>query len=966
MKKYLIIQIFACLYGSMYAEGTKEIRPAKNNISNLYLTNTNTYTDFALYGAPPEHQLKIRIKDITETVYYGLNNKVGNGTSNFLTGVEYRIVAPSGNIVRTAIMPSLGEEGNISTWENAVAGPSELGNANGYDALTFQPTETGDYVIEFDVPNTMNIHLFDITVADVNDIPLTGRLHSQGWQITTEGFENPFMGKMYPYEPKGTVYEVDFNQMKPYVFIINFNSTGTSSTGDFVADRASKEGKFTYPEFEVFINPPDEELYPSIKYDIEFSAEVSQVDCQNVEMCLTFETNVKGYIEGFIDINGNDVYDEDIGEVYIAEFMEQPGEKCISWNGQDSEGNSINTNQVKLVSSFGFGVTHLPLYDVEHSREGYIVKTIKPDGAAHPLLFWDDDLLTMGSTLGDDLVNLTGCASTQKGTGKGCHLWEDRGAIVSNNNGTQETINTWWYTEISYDTVVFEIATPNNVQLSYDTDSLIQNDSTVCSGDIIDLFVYNDQQAHFDTTKYDYEWYIKEDYQASNVNIQELLFNAPTTVWVKAIDKNNPLCISYDSLYIDITTPPVLSANLQDETCDDLGTIKLNVLGGPPNTTINWASFPDDHSANLSNVEAGEYVVTVLDSAYSELCVSTATFEIEDVHQIAIEELNITPTDCFKTEGSATVVMEDTNYTYFYNWNATTYSEGENTKGDLSVGSYHVEIKELSGDCTVDTNFVLEKISSNYDLSFEDELCDQEDGEIKVSGVGEGMSIVWSDGSTDFARSNLTEGNYSFTLTNPNTPSCKVQQTVMISNTPSVAEADFNYESTNKYAIENYNDIIQFENLSENYESLSWSFGDGQTSQDESPLHYYAKGIDQVMVNLIVTDTNGCQDEIIKPIQFEEKEECGVALPTAFSPNEDAINDDIGVLGVADEIDLKIFNRWGEVIFRTFEIEDRWQGDYRAIESPIGVYPYTLTYTCPDASGKLIKQQLVGQITLVR
>ena len=91
-----------------------------------------------------------------------------------------------------------------------------------------------------------------------------------------------------------------------------------------------------------------------------------------------------------------------------------------------------------------------------------------------------------------------------------------------------------------------------------------------------------------------------------------------------------------------------------------------------------------------------------------------------------------------------------------------------------------------------------------------------------------------------------------------------------------------------------------------------------------------------------------------------------MAMPNAFSPNEDDYNDDIGVLGHADEIELRIYNRWGELIFLSTEQEHRWDGFFLTGQCPVGIYVYLLDYSCKDLKGKFTDLHEIGEITLVR
>src|SRR5690606_32542757 len=127
----------------------------------------------------------------------------------------------------------------------------------------------------------------------------------------------------------------------------------------------------------------------------------------------------KAFLEGYLDFNGNDVQDEE--EIQFAKDLDGENETCITWDGKDKNGKIIDKAEFKILSKVGFGMTHLPLFDVEDNKNGYKVKVVKPAGVPDPVLYWDDSEITEGKEL-DGVVNLNGCEAAQ-----GCHRWEGRG-----------------------------------------------------------------------------------------------------------------------------------------------------------------------------------------------------------------------------------------------------------------------------------------------------------------------------------------------------------------------------------------------------------------------------------------------------------------------------------------------------------------------------------------------------------
>lgn len=86
-------------------------------------------------------------------------------------------------------------------------------------------------------------------------------------------------------------------------------------------------------------------------------------------------------------------------------------------------------------------------------------------------------------------------------------------------------------------------------------------------------------------------------------------------------------------------------------------------------------------------------------------------------------------------------------------------------------------------------------------------------------------------------------------------------------------------------------------------------------------------------------------------------------IPTGFTPNGDGINDVVQVHGKGiDHISLKIFDRIGEKVFETHEIESGWNGTYLGLPMNDNVFVYKLeVYYC---SGEIVKE--TGNITLLK
>ncbi|MFN4285005.1 MAG: PKD domain-containing protein [Lacibacter sp.] len=119
---------------------------------------------------------------------------------------------------------------------------------------------------------------------------------------------------------------------------------------------------------------------------------------------------------------------------------------------------------------------------------------------------------------------------------------------------------------------------------------------------------------------------------------------------------------------------------------------------------------------------------------------------------------------------------------------------------------------------------------------------------------------------------------------------------------------------------------------------------------------------------LTATNAGGCSsfDEIVVRVECSKED---VFIPNAFTPNGDGLNDYFYIIGrgLASVKSLRIFNRWGNLVFeRTyFDAGNRtlgWDGTYKGQPQPPGIYSYTAEVLCGD--GLIIP--INGTVNLIR
>ena len=86
--------------------------------------------------------------------------------------------------------------------------------------------------------------------------------------------------------------------------------------------------------------------------------------------------------------------------------------------------------------------------------------------------------------------------------------------------------------------------------------------------------------------------------------------------------------------------------------------------------------------------------------------------------------------------------------------------------------------------------------------------------------------------------------------------------------------------------------------------------------------------------------------------------------PNAFSPDGDGINDYFNVVGQGlTNYIIEIYNRWGQMVFKSTSLDNQWDGKFQQINSPPGTYVYKIKTTDFGVDLKLIKS---GTVSLVR
>lgn len=159
------------------------------------------------------------------------------------------------------------------------------------------------------------------------------------------------------------------------------------------------------------------------------------------------------------------------------------------------------------------------------------------------------------------------------------------------------------------------------------------------------------------------------------------------------------------------------------------------------------------------------------------------------------------------------------------------------------------------------------------------------------------------------------------------------------------------------------NPIVEVTNTSAGSVDCSYNFGDSSPliTGDCDPLHTYLDTGTYVVTQYIV-NSFGCKDSVQRSVRVNPA--FSIYIPTAFTPDGDGLNDVFTIKGIeVHDFTLYIFNRWGQTLFTSNDINNGWDGTGADGETcQIGVYPFRVLYK--DVLG--MDHEYIGSLTLIK
>lgn len=444
----------------------------------------------------------------------------------------------------------------------------------------------------------------------------------------------------------------------------------------------------------------------------------------------------------------------------------------------------------------------------------------------------------------------------------------------------------------------------------------LENNLEICLGDTLPLDAQNLGAT--------YKWNTGESIQEIKVS-EEGFYDVLVT--------NEHGCIGYDTTFLKVHTLPIFDLGEDTAFC-------------APNSLIVNAG---DWETYLWKTGSTKKEITVDSSQWVEVLITDVnTCSLSDslyvrVNPLPIIELGKDTTLCT----GSTITLDAGNEDLNISWNT-----GDNTfQLIVDTGFFKVTVVDGIG-CRMDDSITvdLELISDPYRIKeFEfcagDSITLQSDVEttqrVKWIGFSDESLITVKDGGSYYSEvsGEFCADTFELIINRVDTPD------VFIFNEKEGDLICFDFETI-------YLEALGEVGVGDN---LMWSTGEEARTIEISDSGYYS---------LIASNYLCSAKSTIKV-----KEYCPgkLFIPNAFTPDKNGTNEEFKPKGYnIEEFKMFIYNRWGEMIFKSTDLEIGWDGTFNGGAVQIDVYLYKIYYTYYAERGGLSEKSVVGTVTLLK
>ena len=385
------------------------------------------------------------------------------------------------------------------------------------------------------------------------------------------------------------------------------------------------------------------------------------------------------------------------------------------------------------------------------------------------------------------------------------------------------------------------------------------------------------------------------------------------------------------------------------------GSINVTPSGGTQPFSNSWSN--GSTSADATGLSAGTYTDTLTDANGCQYI--DANIIVTQPGAIGLLSDSVTLVSCAGDSNGAISFIDTGGVPgYSYHWSQGSTSD---PLTGVPVGTYTVTVTDANS-CTTSASFTVGVNNPiTYHATKTNVLCTPlQNGSISlsVSGGSPGYQYLWSNGATTSAVTNLSPGIDSVTVTDSR--GCSVDTGFVVAN-----DSAFTITGVPDTATINQGDIIQLglevKNNGAGNASYNWTPSLGLSCSD--CLAPQASPFTTTDYVITASTDSGCKASTQISITVIPQHQ--LYVPNAFTPNNDGVNDYWEAFGNKKTwlyCSAEVYDRWGEKVFESTDINFQWDGKYRGEFVLPGEYVYVFKVVFIDDYSVTNK----GTITLIR
>ena len=430
-------------------------------------------------------------------------------------------------------------------------------------------------------------------------------------------------------------------------------------------------------------------------------------------------------------------------------------------------------------------------------------------------------------------------------------------------------------------------------------------------------------------TRWDtFKWSTGESSQTININ--------RAGIYSVEVKNNATQCINNDTISVKILPKARLQAILRPPTACLAKDGGITISGVIPagNYVYNWFSGTTSLNNNtniLNNVGQGLYKVQLNGTA--SVCPTDSTFSLQANNNLRLSSAVVNAKCTQPTSGNITVTATG-GIPATYAWtNATKMPVGisKSLLDNLSPGKYNVKVTDNNGcEANLDDIVVGITLEKFINLGLDRRKCIGDTVILSPSSLLAGNVYSWSTSETTPQISVKQAGTYKVTVTNT-LSGCKDDGSLNVSFAPRPP-----YDLTKEASIcEQDNGTALL--LVKGAANLKYFWIRGERTEPRLVVNKAGS------YPIKISNPEGC--ELIDTSFVIARCEPEIYIPDVFTPNGDGINDVLELKGnYFIDLEFRIFNRWGEMIYYSTDLSQKWDGIYRGQAYPPMTYPWLVSF----------------------